>query len=118
MKFKGDENLPAEVVALLRYAGHDAHSVLDEDLGGTSDTSLAEVCRKEGRILLTLDLDFADIHAFPPGSHPGIVVLRLRRQDKKTVLGIIPRILELLKREAVNGRLWIVDEVRTRIFEA
>ena len=50
MKFKSDENLPAEVVALLRSAGHDAHSVLDEDLGGTSDTSLAEVCRKEGRI--------------------------------------------------------------------
>lgn len=34
MKFKSDENLPAEVVALLLSAGHDAHSVLDEDLGG------------------------------------------------------------------------------------
>lgn len=30
----------------------------------------------------------------------------------------IPRILELLKTEAVYGRLWIVDEVKTRIFES
>ena len=30
----------------------------------------------KGRILVTLDRGFADLRAYPPGSHPGIVVLR------------------------------------------
>ena len=61
MKFKIDENLPSEVVELLRSAGHDAHSVLDESIGGASDESIAEICREEGRILLMLTSASADI---------------------------------------------------------
>ena len=34
MKFKIDENLPREVAALLRDAGHDAMTVVDQGLGG------------------------------------------------------------------------------------
>ena len=44
-------------------------------------------------------------------------MLRLRRQDKHSVLAIIPRILELLKTEEIRHKLWIVDESKTRIFE-
>ena len=41
MKFKTDENLPLQAAELLRSAGHDADSVLDEGLSGTSDPNLA-----------------------------------------------------------------------------
>jgi len=117
MKFKSDENLPDEVVALLLAAGHDAHSVLEEGIGGATDETIAVVCQREERIILTLDLDFADIRSYPPPMFPGIIVLRLRRQDKHSVMAMIPRILELLKTEEIRQKLWIVDESRTRIFE-
>ncbi len=55
MKFKFDENLPSDLGALLRRDGHDAHSVLDEDLRGAADPSTAKVCQDEQRILITLD---------------------------------------------------------------
>ena len=55
MKFKSDENLPAEVVGLLSLAGHDAHSVLDEGIGGAPDESIAAVCQQEERVILTYD---------------------------------------------------------------
>lgn len=97
--------------------GMNAHSVLEENIGGAPDESIADICRKEKRVILTLDLDFADIRAYPPAHHPGLIVLRLRRQDKHSVLAMIPRILELLKTEEVHQKLWIVDESRTRIFE-
>lgn len=66
MKFKVDENLPVQVVVLLQQAGHDALSVLDQQLKGTADRLLADICQSEGRTIITLDLDFADIRAYPP----------------------------------------------------
>lgn len=38
MKFKLDENLPGEGVHILRAAGHDAVTVLDQGLGSESPT--------------------------------------------------------------------------------
>ena len=115
MKFKLDENLPAELGNLLRGVGHDAHSVPDEDLSGAADLAIAKVCQEEQRILITLDLDFAHLGNYPPREHHGIIVLRLARQDRDAVLAIIPRVLELLRTEPVSQRLWIVDAHRTRI---
>ena len=115
MRFKFDENLPSDLGALLRRDGHDAHSVLDENLRGAADPSIAKVCQYEQRILITLDLDFAHIQNYPPRDYPGIIVLRLARQDRDTVLAIIPRILTLLQTEPIAQRLWIVDDHRTRI---
>ena len=37
MKFKRDENLPGEGVQILRAAGHDAVTVLDQRMGGKPD---------------------------------------------------------------------------------
>ena len=82
MKFKLDENLPAELNPLLRQRGHEAHSVRDEHLEGSPDEAIAQTCHSEQRILITLDLDFADIRLYPPEESPGIIVLRLSRQDK------------------------------------
>jgi predicted nuclease of predicted toxin-antitoxin system len=115
VKFKFDENLPADLSALLQADGHDAHSVLDENLCGAADPSIARICQDEKRILITLDLDFAHIKNYPPQDYPGIIVLRLARHDRDTVLAIIPRILTLLQTEAIAQRLWIVDDSRTRI---
>ncbi len=75
MKCKIDENLPAEAADILRDAGHDPDTVADESLSGSDDEAVAAKSRSEGRILVTLDLDFANIQAYPPGTHAGIVIL-------------------------------------------
>jgi predicted nuclease of predicted toxin-antitoxin system len=65
VKFKIDENLPVEAAGTLRDAGFDAETIRDEDLSGADDEIVASMVRSEGRILLTLDLDFANIQAYP-----------------------------------------------------
>ena len=40
MKFKIDENLPAEIAEDLCALGHDAKSVFDQDMSGTDDEGL------------------------------------------------------------------------------
>jgi predicted nuclease of predicted toxin-antitoxin system len=117
MKIKTDENLPVEVAEDLRGAGHDAVTVLDQRLGGRGDPDVAAACRREGRALVTLDLDFANVRRYPPADHPGIVVLRLVRQDKPYVLDVMRRPVPLLASEPRDRRLWIVEEARIRVRE-
>lgn len=115
MKFKVDENLPDEVAAILRSAGHDAESVREEGLQGSSDATLAERCCSERRAILTLDLDFADIRQYPPARYAGILVMRLVHQDKPHVLGVVRRIISTIEGQTVAGTLWIVGEEGIRI---
>ena len=115
MNFKIDENLPAEFVDLLSDAGYSAETVVHENLTGADDTEIAAVCLKESRILLTLDLDFADIRSYPPHGFPGFVVLRPTRQDKLHLIEMLRSLLPLLSIEMVQNRLWIVDESGVRI---
>ena len=79
------------------------------------DDELAEVCKREGRVLITLDLDFGDIRAYPPHEFPGILVLRLRKQDRASVLGALRRLLPVLEHTPPDGELWLVDETEIRV---
>ena len=114
MKFKTDENLPVEAAATLREFGFDADTVRDENLSGAEDRLIAARARSEGRILITLDLDFANIHAYPPDQHAGIIVLRLHAQDKATVISYVRRTAAALGRRSPVGELWIVQSDRIR----
>jgi predicted nuclease of predicted toxin-antitoxin system len=112
--FKTDENLPLEVAVLLRGHGLDVATVLEQKLGGHPDADIAAVCRAEHRVLVTLDTDFANIDAYPPADHAGIVVLRLARQDKEHVLRVLASLVPHLVTADLVGRLWIVEETRIR----
>lgn len=95
MRFKVDESLHPEVVGLLQANGHDAVSVWDQRMRGIKDPALAEVCRKERRVLVTLDLGFGDIREYPPELSPGTIVLRLSAQSRAQVTAVLRRLLPL-----------------------
>ena len=117
MKFKVDENLPAEYAEILRAAGHEADTVADQKLTGADDAALFERCQAEHRILLTLDLDFGNVRAYPPRSHSGVVVFRPRAQDKPTLVFLLKRLLPLFKNRPPKQQLWIVEHDRVRYRE-
>ena len=116
MRFKLDENLPNEMAGLFAEAGHDAVTMLDQQMSGAEDSDLAAICLSEGRILMTLDMDFTDIRAYPPGHYPGIVVFRLSRQSRDYLLEIGTGLLRKLT-PSLQGQLWIVEDTRIRIRE-
>jgi len=115
MRFKIDENLPPELTGLLRELGHEALTVGDQGLRGRPDSDVAEVCRAEGRVLITLDLGFADIRAHPPEHCAGLMVLRVSSQSRRHVLAVFERLLPRLVRERLAGRLWIIEDATVRI---
>ncbi len=118
MRFKTDENIPKVAIALMRTAGHEVSTALEQDLGGEPDQDLAIVARGEQRSIITLDLDFADTRKFPPDEYYGIVVLRLAIQSKLVMARVIQGLIPHLSLEELRGCLWIVDETRIRIHGA
>jgi predicted nuclease of predicted toxin-antitoxin system len=114
LKLKIDENLPGECAEILRGGGLEADTVADERLTGAEDSAIAVKSRSEGRVLLTLDLDFANIRAYPPAEYAGIIVLRPKRQDKHSVLALVHRVALILANRAPAGELWIVEPDRIR----
>lgn len=86
MKIKLDENIPIEVVNLLESYGHDVDTVFDEGLQGASDPNVWEAANKDGRFFITQDLDFSDTRKFVPGSHSGIMLIRLSDPSRTTVV--------------------------------
>jgi len=76
MQIKVDEDLPRQVVTLLRKKGYQADSVVDEAMSGWKDAELWRRIQTESRCLITADKGFADIRSYPPGTHAGIILLR------------------------------------------
>ena len=114
MLLKLDENMPTDLIDLLQAIGHNAQTCLQEGIAGTGDPAISAHATKESRILLTFDLDFADIRAFPPGTHAGIIVLRLKSHDLISVESALARVFATISVSDFAGNLIIADNRRVR----
>ena len=85
MKIKLDENLPRSAATALRRLGHDVDTVLDERLGGSADPIVFSAAQSEGRFLVTQDLDFSNVNQFRPGSHFGVMLVRLPESEQTRI---------------------------------
>jgi predicted nuclease of predicted toxin-antitoxin system len=117
VRFKLDENIPLDAGEVFRESGHDIQTVLEERLGGTPDPDVLNAASDEKRVLVTLDLDFADIRTYPPADCPGIWVLRPGSQSIENVLTLLRGALAVAESEETENRLWIVEPGRVRIHE-
>jgi predicted nuclease of predicted toxin-antitoxin system len=117
MRIKLDENLDVRLATFLKRAGYDTNTVQEQGLRGTEDEALYEVCKVEGRILVSLDLDFSNIIRFPPQGTSGLVVLRGPNQLFPTMRILVETLIDALNRESPAGSLWIVEPGRLRIHE-
>lgn len=85
MKFKLDENLPESLEPVLAALGHDVDTVRQEGIAGQSDSVVWVAAQEAGRFLITQDLDFSDIRRFVPGTHHGLMVVRLRTPGRRAL---------------------------------
>ena len=94
MKIKLDENLPQEIADELATAGHDVHTVPQEFLNGHADEVVFAAATAEGRLFFTQDLDFSDVRVFRPGTHSGVVLIRLREPSRRKLVLRVRQILQ------------------------
>ena len=115
MKFKLDENLPASSAAILTNAGHDVDTVTQEGLIGAPDRDVVAAATAAGRILISLDRGLGDIRAYPPGSHAGIVVLRLTDQSAAAATKAVTDLATLTNPDSLTGAVTVLQRGLRRI---
>jgi predicted nuclease of predicted toxin-antitoxin system len=114
-KFKLDENFGRRLQRIFHDRGHDALTVRDEKLHGAKDPRVLDAAAAEGRILVTMDQDFANVLLFPPEETAGVAVIRFPGQATVRLLEtLIVALLEALEQKRLKGRLWIVEPGRIR----
>ena len=115
MKLLGDVGISLSTMRILRQQGYDIVHLREEGLQRLPDREIMEKARAEGRIVLTFDLDFADLLALGVSDSPSVVIFRLRNE---TSASVNPRLLEVLNertKELESGALIVVEDSRYRM---
>jgi predicted nuclease of predicted toxin-antitoxin system len=115
MNIKLDENMPAGLAPVLADLGHNVETVVQEGMEGWADPDIWERVQQESRFLTTQDLDFSDVRRFAPGTHQGILLVRLRAPGRIALTEIVR---ELFRKENVSdwpGCFIVLTETKLRI---
>lgn len=118
MRIKVDEDLPTQVIQILRAKGHDAVGVVEQDMGGWKDHELWQAVQTERRFLVTADKGFGDIRAYPPGTHQGVLLLRPDKDGIRPVLELLERVLAVYDLDFLKGTVAVATPRGLRIRRA
>ena len=116
MKPLMDENLSPQHAMRLRELGHDAVAVVEAGLSGEPDERIRSFAIGSGRILLTLDADFANMLRFPTEGTPGVIRLKIHPPEEAAIRTLIERTVEALGERPMAGCLAVSqgDVIRIR----
>lgn len=116
MRLLLDENLSPQQAGTLREQGHDAIAILEVGLSGVPDEEVRRFAIAENRILLTLDVDFANMLRFPPAGTPGVIRLKVHPPSEAAIRDLIKKTLSRLGDKPMDGCLAVAhgDMIRIR----
>lgn len=115
MKFIADMGISPEAVRFLTSLGHDAIHLHDQGLDREDDPDILEKAKREGRILLTHDLDFGDLVAASGAALPSVITFRLRNMKPANVNRYLKEIVIQHQQALDRGAFISVTEGKLRV---
>lgn len=115
MKFLVDMNLSLEWLTVLDKAGWSARHWSAVGSPTAPDTELLVWARQNGWVLLTQDLDFAELLFHTQAGKPSVVLLRLRNELDATQQTRVCALLHTASAALETGALLVIDEQRARL---
>ena len=112
MKFLVDMPLSPELAAWLRGQGHDAAHVADLGLSQASDVDLMALARREGRTIVTADLDYPRLLALARETDPSLI--RDGNWSDTEVIRRLDWVLRALTADDLAASVIVVDRDRVR----
>lgn len=117
MRLLIDECLSRGVAEELTSAGHDAVHIVDLGLAGSSDIEVAEVARRDNRVLVSADTDFGELILKSGESLPSLILIRRRDHAPRGQAEVIAAVIDRIGPELATGAIAVVDESRIRLRE-
>jgi len=115
VKIKLDENLPDRLVAVLTGLGHNVDTVRTEQLTGRADPDVWSAAQAAQRFLITQDLDFSDVRRYTPGTHAGLLLVRLTRPGRNALFERVSTVFQTEKVDHWTGCLVVATEQKIRV---
>ncbi|BDA73090.1 hypothetical protein CAL7716_072560 [Calothrix sp. PCC 7716] len=115
MKFLADMGISLRTVAWLRDAGYDTVHLRDEGLQQLPDDEILIKARIEGRILLTVDLDFAQLLAVSGELLPSVILFRLGNKNYNAINERLTEVLRQCQEDLEAGSIISVTNETFRV---
>jgi len=115
MKIKLDENLPLQLATSLEDLRPDVHTTSGEGLTGHTDREIWGAAQAESKLLITQDLDFSDIRQFAPGSHAGLLLIRLHSPSRQNLIARVEKVFQTETVDQWQRCFVVVSERKIRV---
>lgn len=115
IRLLADMNISPKTVEALRHRGWDIVRVSQFLPVNATDQEILALARRQGRAVVTQDLDFSALLALGGYKQPSLITLRLTVSDPETVtrrlLDELPRFEEVLQ----EGRVVTIEDSAVRV---
>jgi predicted nuclease of predicted toxin-antitoxin system len=115
MKFLADMGISPRTVNELRQQGFDAVHLIEQGLERLADEDILVKARAEGRILLTVDLDFAQLSAMSGEPFPSVILFRLGNASREIIERRLTEVLSQSAQALETGAIISVSDQAFRI---
>ncbi len=117
MRFFLDENFPKTAAKYLIENNHSVFDVRGTSKEGSADPDLFQMARVKNAIFLTTDKDF--FHTIPHlfESHPGVVVVTLRKPNRRNILQKLKWELDNVNLEEFKDKVLLFKDATYAVYE-
>ncbi|MBW4613424.1 MAG: DUF5615 family PIN-like protein [Desmonostoc vinosum HA7617-LM4] len=115
MRFLADMGISPRTVSWLKSAGYDAIHLVEEGLEKLPDAEILVKARIEGRILLTVDLDFGYLLAVSGETLPSIILFRLGNESYEVINARLAEALNRFEIDLIAGAIISVSNSAFRM---
>lgn len=115
MRFLLDMPVSALLLDVLQARGHEGVHAHQIGKDRAADDELLEIARREGRIVITADLDFPRLMALSLAEGPGLILFRGGSYSDNEMCDLLGRVLRKVPAETLERSICVVDRKRIRV---
>ena len=114
MKFLIDMPISPSLGVWLTEQGHEVIHASQIGMASAIDTDILELAQREGRIIITADLDFPRLVAIAGDNCPAMVLFRGGNYNEQEIKRRIEHVLSVIPPQEIEQSIIVVDKIRIR----
>ncbi len=115
IRFLADMNISPNTVKALQQKGWDIIRVSNLLPINSSDQEILKLARREGRVLVSQDLDFSTLMALSGHNRPSLVTIRMSVSDPETITERLIEVLPGIEKALQEGCAVTIEDIAFRI---